>query len=174
MTIEKQLEELVTLDTVMDFEYLSQVMQEVLRYQAPATDTSPFECLEDFKAGAFNFQKGDIVQVYIPGLHYNTKEWKNPKEFNPDRFNPSSPDALRPDGKKRNPFAWAPFSGGKRVCFGKTFAEVNLKYLSIYMSEFFEYEYSEPEKYKDRIPISFALQPKTRPIWITLRNRKRD
>jgi len=32
MTIEKQLEELVTLDTVLDFDYLSHVMQEVLRY----------------------------------------------------------------------------------------------------------------------------------------------
>ena len=52
----------------------------------------------------------------------------------PERFDKESPLYLTPDGKKRHAFAYAPFNGGRRVCFGKTFAEANLKFLIIYLT----------------------------------------
>jgi cytochrome P450 len=30
---------------------------------------------------------------------------------------------LTPEGKKRNPYSFSPFLGGKRICIGKTFVE---------------------------------------------------
>ena len=35
---------------------------------------------------------------------------------------------LTSDGRPRNPLAFTPFMGGKRVCLGKTFAEVTVRF----------------------------------------------
>jgi len=64
-----------------------------------------------------------------------------PGEFLPERFNPESPLYITPNGKKRNPYSWLPFGGGRRMCFGKTLAEINMKFLAAYMSQFFEMEF---------------------------------
>lgn len=36
---------------------------------------------------------------------------------------------MTPDGSKRLPFAFSPFLGGKRICLGKTFAEIVAKFV---------------------------------------------
>ena len=56
-------------------------------------------------------------------LAHNAEQWQKPFEFIPERFDNSNPVSLTPGGKKRNPYSFVPFGGGKRVCFGKTFAE---------------------------------------------------
>ena len=75
------------------------------------------------KVGKINVAKGDNVTVNIYALHNNKSQWREPERFIPERFDPESEWSLKPDGKKRHPFAFCPFSGGMRVCFGKTFAE---------------------------------------------------
>ena len=45
----------------------------------------------------------------------------------------------RPDGGKRSPYAFSPFLGGARVCLGKTFAEVTLKFMIPLWYHFFEF-----------------------------------
>ena len=62
-------------------------------------------------------------------LHRNPKQWHEPEEFIPERFDPSSKYFLTPEGKKRHPMAFVPFSGGKRICTGKTFAEIVGKFV---------------------------------------------
>jgi len=59
----------------------------------------------------------------------------------PERFDPDSDLYLTPKGKKRNSASWTPFSGGKRICFGKTFAEANLKIMLSYFTQYFDFEY---------------------------------
>lgn len=54
---------------------------------------------------------------------------------------------MTPEGKKRNPMSWCPFSGGKRICFGKTFAESNLKIMLTYFTQYFDFEFVEKEKF---------------------------
>jgi cytochrome P450 len=44
--------------------------------------------------------------------------------FIPERFDPSSKYYLTPSGKKRHMNSFGPFLGGKRICVGKTFAEI--------------------------------------------------
>jgi cytochrome P450 len=90
----------------------------------------------------------------------------------PERFNPDSPLYTTPEGKKRNPFSFAAFSGGSRVCFGKTFAESNLKFLCAYLTQFFDFEFVDKEKYKNCFPGAFTLQPLTEPIPVRITKRK--
>jgi cytochrome P450 len=64
---------------------------------------------------------------------------------------------MTPDGKKRNPFSWIPFSGGRRVCFGKTFAEANLKFMCTYLSQFFDFQFENEFKYQSSWPVAHAF-----------------
>ena len=74
--------------------------------------------------GKYKVKKGDTVMVFMHGLHTHPDYWIEPEKFIPDRFDPSSKYYLMPNGKKRSSLAFSPFLGGKRVCVGKTFAEV--------------------------------------------------
>ena len=109
--------------------------------------------------------------VYIEALHHNSSEWQRPEEYLPDRFNPESELYLTPSGKKRNPYSFVPFSGGKRICFGKTFAEMNLRYLATYMSQFFELEFADKKKFADKYPITTPFT-KPVPLWVNLKLKK--
>lgn len=62
-------------------------------------------------------------------IHHNPDEWQKADEYIPERFDPRDAMYLRPDGKPRNPMSFIPFSGGKRICLGKTFAETAFKFV---------------------------------------------
>jgi len=64
-----------------------------------------------------------------------------------------------------------PFSGGRRVCFGKTFAEANLKYMATYLSQFLDFEFCTREKelFKDEYPVCIAFKPCTEAIIVKIR-----
>ena len=47
----------------------------------------------------------------IVGLHRNPEVYPNPLKFDPDRWSPA-------EEAKRSPYAWVPFSYGKRGCIG--------------------------------------------------------
>ena len=83
-------------------------------------------------------------------MHRNEKEWIDPDTFNPDRFDPNSPLFNRPDGSKRNPLAFNPFLGGKRICLGKTFAEITLKLTLPLYYHHFDFEFVKEEHKKVR------------------------
>ena len=96
---------------------------------------------EDAKIGKYSIKAGEIVQINIDGLHSNSSEWQRPREFIPERFDSQNPLSLAPDGKKRKVWAFCPFLGGKRICFGKTLAVVNLKIFGVYMSQLFDMKF---------------------------------
>ena len=112
--------------------------------------TSSHYCLsQDAKVGKYDVKAGDNFIINMNGLHKNRAEWQRPMEFLPERFDPTDPLSLTPAGKKRHTMSWVPFFGGKRVCFGKTFAEANLKLVSTYLTQYFDFEFVEKEKYPD-------------------------
>ena len=76
-------------------------------------------------------------------MHKDPREWINPDSFIPDRFDSNSPFALKPDGSKRNPLAFNPFLGGKRVCLGKSFAEMSTRLTIPMLFYFFDFEFEE-------------------------------
>ena len=90
---------------------------------------------EDQKlCGKFTVKAGTRIRVLNWALHTNTDQWQRPHEYLPERFDQEHPLYLTPSGKKRNPMSWLPFSGGKRICFGKTFADSNLKIMLTYFT----------------------------------------
>ena len=70
--------------------------------------------------------------------------------------------------------SFLPFSGGKRICFGKTFAEMVLKVICSMMADRFDFDFAEQGKYsKDDLPMIMMGQshyPKL-PVNLTLRQR---
>ena len=69
--------------------------------------------------------------INMQSMQNDRNEWFSPEKFMPERFDTNSPYYKRPDGNKRNPFSFNPFLGGKRICLGKTFAEIVAKELRI-------------------------------------------
>lgn len=99
-------------------------------------------------------------------------QWIEPTTFIPERFDPESTYFKRPDGGRRSHHAFAPFLGGARVCLGKTFAEVTLKFTLPMYFHYFDYELVKEEHKKERpivklgstkaieIPIKFTTKNK--------------
>ena len=78
--------------------------------------------------------------------------------------------SLTPGGKKRNPSSFIPFSGGKRVCFGKTLAEMNLKVIAVYLSQYFDFEMVDKQYKANNYPLLAAGMSKFIPIEVIFRN----
>ena len=110
----------------------------------------------------------------MDGLHHHSGQWQRPYEFLPQRFDPKDPLYLTPDGKKRNPCSFMPFSAGQRVCLGKTFAEINLRLLALHLTETFDFEFKDKEKYEgiNNYPFSMIFLNKVVPVEVNLTKRE--
>ena len=164
--------QIINVDSCLDLDYLSMVIMEGLRFQPPVSMTPVVFDQDVTLANKLQVKKGDNVRILNSALHRNPAEWQRAQEFLPERFDPTSPLYLRPDGKQRNSMSWVPWSGGKRICFGKTFAECNLKIIITYMTQFFDFEFVEKEKYALKFPIACMSQSQTPALMIKLTNKK--
>ena len=50
--------------------------------------------------------------------------------------------------------SYVPWSAGKRVCFGKTFAEMNLKIMLTYFTQYFDFEFVDQKWMTGKYPIA--------------------
>ena len=133
-TWNEQLRETVCVDSCFDLAYLQMCINEGLRFQPPGS-ISPVVFDRDVTlANKLTIKKGDNIRILHWMIHRSPKEWQRPTEFLPDRFNPESSLFLTPSGKKRNSMSFLPWSAGKRICFGKTFAESNMKIMLTYFT----------------------------------------
>ena len=132
------------------------VIHEALRFGPPASTNTSY-CLErDTKIAGMRIKGGTTFVVNIYGLHRSGSQWQRPYEFLPDRFDNSHPLALTPSGTKRHPMSFFAFNGGRRVCFGKTFAEMVLKVTSSLISQSFDMSFVETDRYsKNCLPQLF-------------------
>ena len=112
----------------------------------PPTVTSGGIYTEDqtFPNGV-KIRKGDLFVINMQAMQNDKKEWISPERFIPERFDSSSPYYLRPDGKKRHPFSFSPFIGGKRICLGKTFAEIVAKFVVPALMSRFTFDFEDPD-----------------------------
>ena len=94
----------------------------------------------------------------MEAMHYDPTEWQRPNEFLPERFDPNSELIKKPDGGKRNPLAFGAFLGGQRICLGKTFAELVLKYTLPMYTHFFTFEWVNKDHYTNRPRYQFGAQ----------------
>ena len=170
MSKKEILKQYLTLENQGELLFLNQVMMESLRLQPPTYTTSEYTLSQDAKIGKYNLKAADGIIINLQGLHRNADQWQKPNDFIPERFDINDPLSLTPAGKKRHPMSWAAFNGGKRMCFGKALAEIFLKFTATYMSQNFNMEYVETDKYPDTnsLPKAQLGQSEMPPIPVRL------
>nr|XP_043067103.1 probable cytochrome P450 313a3 [Drosophila bipectinata] len=101
--------------------YLDRVLNETLRL-LPAVPISLRDVKEDLRlSNGVLVPKGVIMGIDIFNIHRNRDLWgHNADAFDPDRF---LPDNIR----QRHPYAFIPYSKGKRNCIGWRYAQISLK-----------------------------------------------
>lgn len=87
--------------------YTDRVIKECLRLYPPVSFISR-ESSEEFELYNHKIPAKTLVHLHIFDIHRDPKYYPDPEKFDPDRFLPENCE-------KRHPFAFIPFSAGKRV-----------------------------------------------------------
>ena len=142
-------EKVVTAETLQKMDVLHTVLKETLRLHTPASGMFGRSALQDHKLVDLDIKKGDIVKVEFMASFRNEKNFEDPEEFKPYRWNTIN---------LKEPFAFAPFSGGPRNCIGQHLAIFEAK---VIVSEFLErFEFKLPDDYKLGMTIRFLYEPR--------------
>ena len=140
----------ISAETLNDFTYTKQVVNEVLRLCPPLWVLSR-ECLKDDELDGFSIEKGDSIVLSVFWMHRNEKLWKDPEKFNPDRFS----DSLANEEHK---YAYIPFGGGPRICIGYHFALNEMIIILVGALQRFRMKLIEEEE--KEFECSLTLRPK--------------
>ena len=134
---------------------------ESLRMEPPVLFSSLHVFLENCQLGDYSFSKSHNVILNIQQLMHDPQEWREHDKYIPERFDHHSQYYLRPDGSKRNPLSFTPFFGGRRVCLGKTFAEIVAKYVVVGLLSRLHFEFEDPKAYhtKATLNVDMVVQP---------------
>ena len=109
--------------------YTRAVIQETMRLYPPIWGLMRTASKPDEIDGK-EIKVGDRVMMFAYGVHHDAKYWEDPETFKPERF---MGDAV----KKRVPYTYIPFGGGKRSCIGGAMSQVeNTLALSILLRRF--------------------------------------
>ncbi|MEZ5851895.1 MAG: cytochrome P450 [Hyphomicrobiaceae bacterium] len=109
--------------------YTRAVIQETMRMYPPVWGLIRVAAKPDVIDGK-EIKVGDRVVLFCYGAHHSAKYWEAPEEYRPERF---MGDAAR----KRKPYTYIPFGGGKRSCIGGAMSQVeNTLALSILLRRF--------------------------------------
>ncbi|HEY6549781.1 MAG TPA: cytochrome P450 [Solirubrobacterales bacterium] len=99
--------------------YLDMVLDEVLRLYPPAW-IGPRRAVRDFEFGGYRVTRGAYVNYCSWASHRLPEVFPEPEAFTPERFSRERKAAL-PRG------AYVPFGGGRRICIGKRFGQIEVK-----------------------------------------------
>ncbi len=99
--------------------YLDMVLDEVLRLYPPAW-IGPRRAVRDFEFGGHRVTRGAYVNYCSWASHRLPEFFPEPEAFIPERFTRERKAAL-PRG------AYVPFGGGRRICIGKRFGQIEVK-----------------------------------------------
>ncbi len=105
------------------------VIQETMRLYPPIWGLIRVAAKPDTIAGK-EVRPGDRIVMFAYGAHHDPRFWDAPEEFRPERF-------MDEAAKKRKPYTYLPFGGGKRSCIGGAMSQVeNTLALSILLRRF--------------------------------------
>jgi cytochrome P450 len=99
--------------------YLDQVLDEVLRLYPPAW-IGPRRAVREFEFNGHTVPAGAYLNYCSWASHRIPEFFPEPEAFRPERFTRERKAAL-PRG------AYVPFGGGKRICIGKRFGQIEVK-----------------------------------------------
>ena len=109
--------------------YTRAVVQETMRLYPPIWMLIRVAAKPDTIDGK-EIRPGDRVALFAYGAHHSPKFWENPEAFVPERW-------MGDAAKKRIPYTYLPFGGGKRSCIGGAMSQVeNVLALSILLRRF--------------------------------------
>lgn len=103
---------------IKNLTYLQAVVKETLRLYPPAPLAGPHESTEDCYVDGYYIPKRTRLIVNLWKLHRDPRVWSKPHEFEPERFLKAH---VGIDYRGQN-FEYIPFSFGRRMCPGITFA----------------------------------------------------
>jgi len=95
------------------------------------------------------------VELSLPLLllHYDSKYWEKPEEFNPGRFNEGISKASK-DHAAFYPFGWGP-----RICPGQNFAFLEAKIALAFILQHFSFQLSPSYAHAPTASLGLTLQP---------------
>jgi cytochrome P450 len=109
--------------------YTRAVIQETMRLYPPIWGLIRVATEPD-TIGGKEIRPGDRIVMFAYGVHHSKTHWDEPEEFRPERW-------LGDAAKKRKPYTYLPFGGGKRSCIGGAMSQVeNTLALSILLRRF--------------------------------------
>jgi len=130
--------------------YLDMVVKESMRI-LPSVWVFMKEPTEDVVVGGYRIPKGSQIMISPYVVQHDARWFASPETFDPERFSPERIKEIR-NG------AYIPFSGGARVCIGKSFAMMEERLVVGSLLQRLT-----PEVPEDHVPIKQAvlsMQPK--------------
>jgi cytochrome P450 len=112
-------DELLQLDSLAQFSYVRQVIEEALRLY-PAGWLLTRKALKADQLGEYFVPPGTEIYISPYLIQRHPAYWEAPDEFNPDRFNPDN-------SRGRHELAMLPFSVGPRNCIGELLARIEMQ-----------------------------------------------
>lgn len=118
------------------FPYIEMVIKETMRL-FPIGPMIARETTSEINLEGYNVPKGVILILSIFNLHRNEKVWgENAKKFIPERFEKEKMEKI-------HPYAFVPFSNGKRICLGYRYAMIFMRIFIIHFFKHFQIETSQ-------------------------------
>jgi len=139
----------LTVAHLRELPYLDQVVNEAMRF-LPSVWVFIKEPKEDVEVRGFRIPKGAPVLISPYVTHHDARWYPEPMRFDPDRFSKERIKEI-PGG------AYFPFSGGQRICIGKSFALMEMRLILGTMLQ--RMQPSVPEDYTMEWKAELSLHP---------------
>lgn len=131
-------------------EMLTWVIRETLRLYPPLP-VIPRSTTADFEFQGYVVPKHAVVVIAPLHTHYMHDWWDDPCRFDPWRFSPQRAE------HERHSHSWIPFGGGRHMCLGIQFAELQIKVVMYHLLQ--HYRWSVPEGYRMPVQQSPIAKP---------------
>jgi cytochrome P450 len=102
-------------------EYLTAVINEILRLRPVLPNAEPRLVKQPIEIGGILYQPGVVLLANAYLLHHDPAIYPDPYAFRPERF------LDQPGGRAPGTYTWIPFGGGRRRCLGASFALLEMK-----------------------------------------------
>ncbi len=110
----------LSLDELEQLEELGWAVEESLRLYPPLA-VMPRVTTAPTEHGGYAIPPGVLIGLAPALVHRDPRHWSRPHQFDPERFAPGRAE------HKRHAFAFAPVGGGRHICVGKRFGQLEIR-----------------------------------------------